>query len=390
MLPTTVRGTIAVAGSVAQRPRRGGHTWVFLQYLLGFRRLGWDVLFLDRLEPDMCVDDRGAPSLPQSSVNMRYLETVMDRFDLGGSWALLFDAGREVFGMDRALLLEKLRASAFLLNVMGFVDDEVVLAAVPRRVFLDIDPGFGQMWQALGLHELFRDHDDYVTIGENIGRPDCLIPTCGIDWKTTKQPVVLDEWPMHEGGGDAFTSVGSWRGPFGPIGYRGRTFGLRVHEFRRFVDLPRLTGERFEVALDIDDADSADRDLLAEHGWRAADPMVVAGDPDSYRSYVGGSRGELMVAKNMYVQSNSGWFSDRSICYLASGRPVVAQDTGLAGLLPVGEGLLTFSTVDEAAAAITAVTADWPRHSKIARAVAEEHFASDGVLGSLLDRLGIG
>lgn len=384
-----VKGTIAIAGSVAQRPFRGGHTWVFLQYLLGFRRLGWDVLFLDRLEPDMCVDSRGVLTRPQSSVNVRYLEEVMTRFGLGQSWALFYDGSQEVLGMDRAVLLEKLQRSAFLLNVMGFLDDRDVLAAVPRTVFLDIDPGFGQMWQALELHRLFHDHDDYVTIGENIGRATCLIPTCGIDWITTKQPVVLEEWPSHGGECDAFTSVGSWRGPFGPIDYEGRTFGLRVHEFRRFVDLPRRTGQRFEVALDIDDADAADRRLLAEHGWQAVDPTVVAADPDSYRRYVTSSRGELMIAKNMYVQSNSGWFSDRSICYLASGRPVVAQDTGLTGLVPVGEGLLTFSTVNEAVTAVEAVNADWPGHAKAAREVAEEVFASRRVLGSLLDRLNV-
>ena len=385
-----MKGTIAVGGSLAQRPQRGGHAWVFLQYLLGFRRLGWDVVFIDRLEPDMCVDEHGQVTTLEMSVNLRYLERVMERFGLGDSWALLFDGGREVVGMDRGQLLQRLRSSALLLNVMGFIDDVDVLTAVPQRVFLDIDPGFGQMWQALGLHETFRDHDAYVTIGENIGRPTCLIPSCGIDWVTTKQPVVLDEWPFLDHEGAAFTSVGSWRGPFGPVVFEGRTFGLRVHEFRRFVTLPARTGEQFEVALDIDGSDDADRRLLREHGWGAADPIKVAADVDSYRSYVSGSRGELMIAKNMYVQASSGWFSDRSICYLASGRPVIAQDTGLTDLLPLGEGLLVFSTPDEAVACVEQVVADWPRHAKAARRISEEHFASDRVLSSLLERLGVG
>ena len=385
-----MKGTIAVGGSLAQRPQRGGHAWVFLQYLLGFRRLGWDVLFVDRLEPDMCVDGHGQPTTLEASVNLRYLEQVMERFGLGDCWALLFDGGRNVAGMDRDQLLQRLRSSALLLNVMGFVDDVDVLSAVPHRVFLDIDPGFGQMWQALGLHDMFRDHDAYVTIGENIGRATCLIPPCGIDWITTKQPVVLEHWPSVDAQGAAFTSVGSWRGPFGPVDFEGRTFGLRVHEFRRFVTLPARTGQLFEAALDIDESDDADRRLLQEHGWGAADPISLAADPDSYRSYVSGSRGELMIAKNMYVQANSGWFSDRSICYLASGRPVVAQDTGLTGLLPLGEGLLTFSTLDEAVACVERVVADWPGHATAARQVAEEHFASDHVLSSLLERLGVG
>jgi hypothetical protein len=385
-----VKGTIAIAGSLAQRPGRGGHAWVFLQYLLGFRGLGWNVLFLDRLEPDMCVDADGARVPLRSSVNLKYLEAVMSRFGLDGSWAVFANGGREVVGLDRATVLDRVGGSAILLNVMGFLDDSDVLTAAPCRVLLDIDPGFGQMWQALGLHDLFRDHHAYVTIGENIGRPECLIPTCGIDWITTKQPVVLEQWPYVGTEGAAFTSVGRWRGAFGPVDFEGRTFGLRVHEFRRFVDLPARTGHRFEVALDIDDADAADRRLLQEHGWEAADPTVVAVDPDSYRAYVSGSRGELMVAKNMYVQSAGGWFSDRSICYLASGRPVVAQDTGLAGLVPLGEGLLAFSSLDAAAAGVQDVVADWARHSRAARAVAEEHFSSDRVLPSLLDRLGVG
>ena len=385
-----VKGTIAVGGSLAQRPHKAGHTWVFMQYLLGFRRLGWDVLFLDRLEPGMSVGPDGELSPWRSSVSTRYLKDVMDRFGLGGSWSLFLDGGREVVGMDRKTLLERLRSSALLLNVMGYIDDPQVLAAVPRRVFLDIDPGFGQMWQALGLHETFQGHDDHVTIGENIGRPGCTVPTLGIDWITTKQPVVLEEWPFDGHAGDRFTSVGSWRGPFAPIEFDGRSYGLRVHEFRRFVDLPGRTAETFEVALEIDEADLADRRLLEHRGWRLVDPGVVAGDLDSYRAYVRRSRAELMIAKNIYVQSRCGWFSDRSACYLATGRPVVAQDTGLAGLLPSGDGLLTFTTFEEAASGVQAVTEHWPRHAKAAREVAEEHFASDRVLGSLLDRLGVG
>jgi hypothetical protein len=384
------RGTIAVGGALAQRPHKAGHAWVFLQYLLGFRRLGWDVLFVDRLAPGVAVGSDGTPAPAQLSANARYLAEVMDRHGLGGSWALFVDGGSEVLGMNRTTLLERLQSSALLLNVMGYVDDPEVLAAASRRVFLDIDPGFGQMWQALGLHQTFVGHDDYVTIGENLGRPGCTVPTLGIDWVTTKQPVVLEEWPFDAERGDRFTSVGSWRGPFAPIEFDGQTYGLRVHEFRRFVDLPARTGKDFEVALEIDDADEGDRRLLEERGWRLADPALVAGHLDAYRTYVRRSCGELMIAKNMYVRSGGGWFSDRSICYLATGRPVIAQDTGLAGLLPLGEGLLTFSTIDEAVAAVERVTGDWSRHAKAARELAEAHFDSDVVLGSLLDRLGVG
>jgi hypothetical protein len=313
----------------------------------------------------------------------------MERFGLGGRWAVLYDGGREVVGSAREEVVETVRSSGLLMNVMGFLDDEEILAAAPLRVFLDIDPGFPHMWQELGLARPFDGHDRYVTVGERIGAPDCAIPTCGIDWRTTKPPVELAEWPAAPANGTGFTTVASWRGPFGPIEYRGRTYGLRVHEFRRFLELPERTGEPFELALDIDDADGDDRQRLERYGWSLADPRQIAGDPWRYREYVRRSAAELMVAKNLYVDTRSGWFSDRSACYLASGRPVLAQDTGLDGLLPSGEGLITFSTLDEAAAGAEEIAGDYERHSRAAREIAAEHFAADRVLPRMLDNLGV-
>jgi hypothetical protein len=381
--------TILLASSLAQKPRHGGHTWAILQYLLGLRRLGWDVLLLDQLEPAMCIDDAGRPCSLNHSVNLRYLVEVMQRFGLGDAFALIYNGGERWVGRSCQDVLERAGHSALLLNVMGFLDHEEVLARVPRRVFLDIDPGFGQMWCALGLHDPFPGHDAYVTIGQNIGQPDCTIPTCGLEWITTPQPVVLEHWPPITRPADKITSVGSWRGVYGPLEYHGATYGLRVHEFRKFVELPRMSKQRFELALDIHPNEVRDLELLAANGWTLVDPRVVASDPWSYRDYIQSSWAELMVAKNMYVQSNSGWFSDRSICYLASGRPVLAQDTGIAGRYPIGEGLLCFTTPDEALDGIDTIACDYDRHSRAARAIAEEHFDSDKVLRRLLSRLGL-
>jgi hypothetical protein len=384
------RETVIVAGALAQRPQVGGHAWVFLQYLLGFRRLGWDVMFVDRIEPGMCVDDAGRPASFETSANLRYLERVMNRFGLEGKWTLLYDGGRQVAGVPRAKVVERARGSALLLNVMGYLDDEEIVGAAPLRVLLDIDPGFGQMWQELGLHTLFRDHDRYVTIGGRIGQRDCAIPTCGVDWLTTLPPVELSEWPASGSENrDRFTTVASWRGAFGPLEYRGRTYGLRVHEFRRFLELPSRTSATFEVALDIDDADEADIRRLREHGWSLTDPRIAAGDPWRYRDYVEGSAAELMIAKGMYVDTRSGWFSDRSACYLASGRPVLAQDTGIGDLLPRGEGLVTFRSLEEAAAGAEEIIGAYERHSRTARAVAEEHLAAGRVLPKLLEAVGV-
>lgn len=387
--PRASRDTVVVAGALAQRPGVGGHTWQFLQYLLGFRRLGYDVLFLDRLEPEMCVGEAGEPCPAERSTGLRYLVATMRRFGFEGSFALVYDRGRRFFGLPRERVLERVRRSALFLNVMGFFDDEEILGAAPRLAFLDTDPGFGQMWQALGLSELVRGHDAYVTIGENVGRPGCAIPTLGLEWVTTPQPVVLDAWPPQpDGEVGSFTSVGAWRGPYSPVEFEGRTYGLRVHEFRKLAELPRRSEQSFEAALDIHLDETRDLALLRANGWSLADPLKVAGDPTAYRRYIQRSKAELMVAKGIYVQSQSGWFSERSMCYLASARPVLAQDTGIGERYPTGEGLVAFSTLDEAVAGAEEVAGNYASHARAARSIAEEYFDSDRVLSRLLQRLG--
>lgn len=367
-------GRIVVCGAVAQKPAQPGHTWQFLQYLLGFQRLGFDVLFIDEL---------GDPA--HSGVG--YVEQILDRFDV--DWTIAHQGHRHS-GLSRRDTLAWVRSADLMLNVMGFCTDEELLAAARWRVFLDTDPGFGQMWHALGLADLFTGHDAYVTIGERIGAPDCSVPTCGLRWETTRQPVVLSEWPTGPAppGVLTFGSIATWRGAYAPIEYAGRRYGLRVHEFRRFADLPRITGRPFELALDIHPSDAADHQLLEEGGFSLRDPRVVTASLDGYRDYVRSAWAELMVAKEMYVASRSGWFSERSACYLASGRPVLAQDTGLDGLIPTGEGVVTFKDLDEAVDGVEAIARDWPRHARAARELAEAYFDSDLVLGRLLDVVG--
>ncbi|HWC10904.1 MAG TPA: hypothetical protein VG455_06740 [Acidimicrobiales bacterium] len=379
MTAAPCRGTVVIAGSLAQKPRHGGHTWVFLQYLLGFRRLGWDVLFVDRLPPGF-TDAGGAAAA---------LDRVMHRSGLDGCWSLLADGGEAAAGLPFPEVLSRTSRSALVLNVMGFLTDERVLGAAPRRVFLDIDPGFPQMWRALGLADLFSGHDDFVTIGESIGEPTCHIPTCGLPWVTTCPPVVLDHWPPQPGPGEAVTSVATWRGAYAPVEYAGRTYGLRAHELRRFAALPASSPLPLHLALDIHPADHADRARLQASGWTLVDPETVAADPWSYRRFIQDSAAELMVAKNMYVRSRSGWLSDRSLCYLASGRPVVAQDTGFSVRYPSGLGLLAFSDFDEAVEALGAVAAEPVKHGVAGRELAEAYFDSDLVLTRLLEKLGI-
>jgi hypothetical protein len=377
--------TIAVSGSLAQRPGRAGHAWVFLNYLLGLRELGHEVLFLDRLESTMLGPGEMAIPLRHSR-GARWLVETMAGAGLDDCYSLLLDGG-ETIGLSRAQALERLGRAALLLDFNGFLADEELLAAAPRRVFFDIDPGFAQMWSELGLTEMLTGHDAFATVGLNLGGPGCTVPTCDREWVTTTQPVLLERWPAVSGGA-AFTSVGSWRGPFGPVEFEGVSYGLRAHEFRRFAELPQRCQAPFEIALDIDPADAVDAERLRAGGWQLADAAGVGADPATYRAYLQGSLAEISIAKGMYVRSRGGWFSDRSACYLASGKPVLAQDTGFGARLPIGEGLLGFEDEDGAAAGAEAILAAPERHARAAREIAAEHFDSRKVLPTLLERLG--
>jgi hypothetical protein len=386
-----MRGLLLYSGALAQAHRQGGLTWLHLQFLLGLRRLGWKVLFIDRLEPEMCVDAAGRPAPANQSLNLDYFRKVMREFGLTEACSLFDHRGISVFGQSREHVLKRATEADLLFNVMGYLKDEEILGRARRRVFIDIDPGFGQMWRDLGLHDAFRGHDTFVTLGRNIGRPECAIPTCGLKWIKMPQPVVLEHWPLQPLAADGdFTSIGAWRGPNGPIVYNGRTYGLRVHEFRKFVSLPSLCpGSQFEMAFDIHPGDAKDSDLLQEQGWLLVDPKVIVRGPAEYRNYITRSKAEFMVPKQMYVDTNSGLLSDRSVYYLASGRPVLARDTGIRHLYPTGEGLLTFSTLEEAAAGVEEINADYSQHVRTAREIAVEFFDSDKVLRNLLDDLGV-
>jgi len=337
---------IVVAGNAAGRERAGGHLWALAQWALGLRAAGARV----SLAP-------GPTAAALASI-------------------------------EALAAADPDAADAGVLNAMGFCS-RAELAVEGPWTFLDLDPGYPQMWRELGLADLLAGHDRFVTLGANVGRPECAIPDCGVEWIATPPPVDLARWTPTwvDEPGRAFTTVATWRNPYGTVAFDGVTYGSRVHEFRRFVELPRLVGAEFELALDIDAAETRDLRALEANGWRLVDPRRVAGTPAAYRDYIRGSRAELCVAQQMYVATRSGWLSDRSVCYLASGKPVLAQDTGLRDRYPVGEGLLVFSTVEEAAAGVEEIERDYERHSAAARALAEQHFDARKVLGRLLERL---
>lgn len=369
---------ILLAGMVAGDPRQGGASWAVLQYVAGLSELGHEVVL---------VEPVAAEALEPEGTVVPYFRSLPF---LEGRAAVLARDGEETVGLAYADLLEFARGADLLLNVSGMLRDERLLEVVPVRAFLDLDPGFNQVWQATGTEMGFERHSHCVTVGVRIGAEDCPIPTLGRDWIPTLPPVALAHWPVAGGPPqrDAFTSVGHWRS-YGSIEHGGVHYGQRAHALRELFELPRRSGARFELALGIHPDEAGDLRALREHGWSLLDPQAVAGSPGDYASFVRGSKAELGVAKSGYVNSRSGWFSDRSACYLASGRPVVAQDTGFGEALPVGDGLLPFGSVEEAAAAVAGVEGHYARHARAARELAEQHLDSRKVLPRLLERLAV-
>jgi hypothetical protein len=384
--------TLVVSGAIANRPLNAGGVWVRLSWILGLRRLGFDVWFVEQIDEATCVDAAGAPATFAESENRRYFEQVVERFGLEGRASLLYEGGRESAGVPLQELLPVAQEARLLVNISGHLDLEPLISRLRRKAYVDLDPGFTQFWHADGTGgSRLEGHDVHFTVGENIGRPGCTIPTCGLDWKAVRAPVVLQEWPVADAGDtDRFTTIGAWRGPFGPVHFNGHTYSLKVHEFRKVIELPRRSPQRFELALDIHPGDERDRKALVTNGWRLVDPRATVPGPLEFREYVQRSGAEFSVAQGIYVETNSGWFSDRTARYLASGRPVLVQDTGFSANLPVGEGLLAFTELEEAVEGAQRIAGDYEGHRSAARAVAEAHFDSDTVLSRFLEEAGIG
>jgi hypothetical protein len=355
---------IVVAGMVSDIPGQGGASWAVLQYALGLRRLGHEVFLLEQVS-----------SLERSA---GYFESLARTFALD---AILLErnSGRRI-----ELTPRQPDGADLLLNLSGLITEPVT---TDLSVYVDLDPGFTQAWHAQGIDMGLDRHDRFVTVGRSIGHPACPIPHCGRNWQTIPQPIVLDHWPYADHVRyRAATSVGHWRS-YGSLVHKGIHYGQRAHATRELIRLPQLSHVQVLLALGIDPAEREDLARLHQHGWQLTDPAEVAATPSAYRSFVQGSLLELGIAKHGYVTSRSGWFSDRSVCYLASGRPVVAQDTGFSSWLPTGTGVLSFRTADEAAAALDDVAADYERHRRAARSLAEDVFDSDRVLGELLECL---
>jgi hypothetical protein len=376
--------TILLSGMIAGDPHQGGATWAVMQYWLGLRRLGHEVYFVEPLNSSSM---RAGGTCLADSASAAYFRDVVGCFGLAPFGALLGD-NHETVGLAYDALCAVARRASLLINISGMLADPELTERIPKRVYLDLDPAFNQLWHAVQRIDMrFAGHTHYATIGLALGGPECRVPTCGHNWIKTLQPVVLEYWPTAERiAYDALTTVGNWRG-YGSIEHEGAFYGQKAHSWRPLMQLPKLTRERFMPALAIHPDERDDLAALTDNGWCLVDPARVTRTPGEYQQFIQRSRGEFGVAKSGYVVSDCGWFSDRSVCYLASGRPVIAQETGFSRFLPTGEGLMAFRSIDEVLAAVDRLNCDYSRHARAARRLAEQFFDSDIVLGSLLDRL---
>ncbi|GAC1436842.1 MAG: hypothetical protein NVSMB51_09070 [Solirubrobacteraceae bacterium] len=359
--------------------RRGGQAMRVLQVLEGLRRLGHDVLLIEFLEE---------PPEPQSIVY--FAEALRGRWS--PERAALIDArtGRSHAGPGQQAVRSFAQSADALISLAAHYRREPwpFLEAVRPRILFEQDPGYTHLWAADGdPKDIFGEHDVYFTVGANVGTPRSLIPHVGIEWRPLWPPVVPDWWPVAGRlERDRFTTVGAWR-DYGYLDFNGLVLGPKVDEFAKFIDLPRRSGEDLELTLAID-TDDPDRERLRDAGWRLEDPHVVS-TPERYRDYVAGSLGEFSCAKGGYVGTNSGWFSDRSACYLASGRPVVLQATGFEDVLPTGEGAFAVHDVEEAVAAMAEIRSSYARHSRAARSLAEDFFDAERLMEWMLQEAGL-
>jgi len=382
---------IVIGVGIASSPiSAAGLVWNYLNWALGFRSLGWDVWLTEAIDSAKCVDANWQKVPFEQSANLAQWNAVMKFFDFTDRATLLIDG--------RAAELEAFRdfcAEADLfLNMSGHFKSTAVSFPKALKIYQDGDPAFSQVWvESYGVDMNFAAHDRFVTAGLRLGQPGTFAPTCGIEWIPTFPPVALEYWPpawqdqnqTPQENFDRFTNIANWEG-YKSSEWRGEWFTGKREEFQKFVAVPRSVSQPIELATHVT-MHEAELPPFREAGWKFIEAAPICSTLDAYGAYIRGSSAEFSIAKGGYVLSRAGWFSDRGVCYAASGKPLVAQDTGVADLLPVGEGFHPFSTPAEAVAACERVIADFPAQQRAARVMAEEHFDAAKVIRRLLDRI---
>ena len=369
---------ILLAGIIARYPF-GGVTWCSVMYLLGLRDLGHEVFYVE--DTGECIYDPIQNARTEDpSYGTRYIHDALEPFGLADRWCLVNYDG-SYHGATREAVQRYCADADLFINLSGgswFWRDEY--ARIPRRVFVDTDPVFTQLALAKGdawYVDFFKGFDHLFTFGANIGTPASDVPTAGFTWRKTWQPVITALWRTDRPPRDRFTTVMTWK-----IESFSDVDGNKDREFVKFIDLPSRTGHHFELAI------NGPQQLLRQYGWKTVDAMGVSRTPGEYRDFIQGSKAEFGVAKHAYVSRRSGWFSDRTECYLAAGRPALVQDTGWSAHLPSGEGLLAFSTPEDALDGLDAIARDYDRHAARAGEIAGDYFDAARVLPPLLEAAG--
>jgi hypothetical protein len=388
----SARKKIVLLGMMSQMPV-AGVVWQTMHYLVGFRRLGYDPYYVEAhaRTPTMLMQHESDDS---SKKAVNFIEPIMKRFDFEDRWALhALHADGQCYGLSRAELSAIYRSAEVLINLHGGTKPLPEHAETGRLVYLETDP----VQLQIELHdndpwtlEFLDHHVAFFTFGENYGQRSCRLPTTSrYDFKPTRQPVILDFWERpSDGEATTFTTIGNWRQQRRDVKLHDEVYRWSKHlEFANFMDLPQRSGVPFELALG--QYRPEDQQLLEAAGWKVRHAPSFTMDVDAYRDYIATSRGEFTVAKDQNVRLRSGWFSDRSATYLAAGRPVITQETGFSDVLPTGEGLFAFSTMDDILAALDDINSDYHRHCRAAQEIARDYFNYDVVLSRLLNELNL-
>jgi hypothetical protein len=386
------KGKIIVFGILFWYPL-AGVTFQFLHYLIALRRLGYDVHYIED-SARWIYDPRLNDLSPDPTGNLAAIVPTLEAHGFAGKWAFRgkYPDG-QTYGMNDAQIDTLYREADAFLNVTGAQELRDEHLQIRRRIYVESDPFVSQVKVAkgdAGMVRTLQEHDTLFTFGENIGAPDCGIPVdARFKWMPTRQPVLLDLWPVAEPNPEApFNTITTWHNKGKNIEWQGDTwYWTKDREFEKFIDLPpRRPNVPFELAAGVT---PEVRELLTTNRWRLADSVGVSTSIDSYRDYIRNSRGEFTVARDQYVRPRTGWFSDRTACYLAAGRPVITQQTAFSKFYGSGEGLFGFTSMDDILAAVDAIESNYLKHGNAARELAAEYFAGEKVVVSLMQRAGL-
>jgi hypothetical protein len=380
--------TVLVAGAIANKHRHGGSAWVRMSWAEALRDAGLDVVVVEQIDEAACVDAAGRPAPFERSANLAAFRAVTEAFGFAGSAALVCPGRGLIDGMAEDALFAAADDAALLVNIGGHLRWPALVDRVEHRAFIDLDPGYTQVWAAEGRDVGLAGHALHFTVGTNVGTPRCDLPTGGLDWHPIRQPVSLERWPWADGDElGAFTTVASWRGAYGPLTWQGRTLGVKAHEFRRFAELPRAVDVPFAVALDIHRGDEPTPRACAPAVGAARPRTPWRRPPPSSASCRRPARSSPPRRARTSPRAAAGSATARSATSRRA--PGLVQDTGFTGELPTGEGLVAFTTPEEAAEGARAIAADYPRHRRAARRLAETHFASARAIAPLLEASGL-